>query len=270
METSDRLKEIMERERQPIKLKRELRIKNKDLQININKDVINLKHYFETRKNNINLADDFIDFNLNKINNSYRQKKLSHSYFKIRKEIKQIYQRLYNDNSKTIMNNDSIINKKINNSLKYFKNKIKNDNSKDLQKEFNTLNENYPVQGNLTPERTKKKNDFCQTIEKEKPRNKNVNYISYQNNYKIKRKFEYGNYAYNNTIFKHPQFYVLNNNNYISKEKLPIISATNTFQFKKYGDFSNLIPSQEKKKKLEDNFYSYYIGNKLTKNKFNV
>jgi hypothetical protein len=98
MDTSDRFKEIMER--QPIKLKREFRIKNKDLQININKDVIYLKHYFETRKNNINLAEDFIDFNINRINNSYRQKKLSHSYLKIRKEIKQIYQRLYNDNYK--------------------------------------------------------------------------------------------------------------------------------------------------------------------------
>ena len=266
MDTSDRLRELMEK--QPIKLKRELRIKNKDLQININKDVINLKHYFETRKNNINLADDFIDFNINKINNSYRQKKLSHSYFKIRKEIKQIYQRLYNDNSKNMINNDSIINKKINSSLKYFKNK--NDNSKDLQKEFNNLNENHLMQGNLSPERTTKKNDFCQTIEKEKPRNKNINYISYQNNYNSKMKFEYGNYALNNTIFKHPQFYVLNNNNYIPKERLPIISPTNTFQFKRYGDLSNLIPSQEKKKKLQDNFYSYYIGNKLTKNKFNL
>jgi hypothetical protein len=265
MDTSDRFKEIMER--QPIKLKREFRIKNKDLQININKDVIYLKHYFETRKNNINLAEDFIDFNINRINNSYRQKKLSHSYLKIRKEIKQIYQRLYNDNSKNIINNDSIINKKINSSLKYFKNK--NDNSKDFQ-EINTLNENQPIQGNLSPKRTKKKNDFCQTIEKEKPRNKTINYISYQNNYKSKMKFEYGNYALKNTIFKHPQFYILNNNNYISKEKLPIISATNTFQFKKYGDLSNLIPSQEKKKKLQDNFYSYYIGNKLVKNKFNL
>jgi hypothetical protein len=265
MDTSDRLKEIMEK--QPIKLKRELRIKNKDLQININKDVLNLKQYFETRKNNINLAEDFIDFNINRINNSYRQKKLSHSYLKIRKEIKQIYQRLYNDNSKNIINNDSIINKKINSSLKYFKNK--NDNSKDFQ-EINTLIENQPIQGNLSPKRTKKKNDFCQTIEKEKPRNKTINYISYQNNYKSKMKFEYGNYALKNTIFKHPQFYILNNNNYISKEKLPIISATNTFQFKKYGDLSNLIPSQEKKKKLQDNFYSYYIGNKLVKNKFNL
>ena len=121
MDTFDRFKEIMEK--QPIKLKRQLRIKNKDLQININKDVINLKNYFETRKSNINLAEDFIDFNIGRINNSYRQKKLSHSYFKIRKEIKQIYQRLYNDNSKNIINNDSIINKKINSSLKYFKNK---------------------------------------------------------------------------------------------------------------------------------------------------
>jgi hypothetical protein len=265
MDTFDRFKEIMEK--QPIKLKRQLRIKNKDLQININKDVINLKNYFETRKSNINLAEDFIDFNIGRINNSYRQKKLSHSYFKIRKEIKQIYQRLYNDNSKNIINNDSIINKKINSSLKYFKNK--NDNSKDFQ-ETNTLNENYPIQGNSSPERTKKKNDFCQTIEKEKPRNKIINNISYQNNNKSKMKFEYGNYALNNTIFKHPQFYILNNNNYFPKEKLPIISATNTFQFKKYGDFSNLIPSQEKKKKLEDNFYSYYIGNKLAKNKFNL
>lgn len=266
METNDKLKEVVEK--QPIKLKRELRIKNKDLQIDINKDVINLKNYFEARKNNINLADDFIDFNLNRINNSYRQKKLSHSYFKIRKEIKQIYQRLYNDNSKTIMNNDNIINKKINSSLKHFKNK--KDNSKDLPKEFNTLNENHIIQGNLSPERTKKKNDFCQTIEKERPRNKNINYISFRNNYKSKMKFEYGNYALNHTIFKHPQFYILSNNNYISKEKLPIISPTNTFQFKRYGDLSNLIPSQEKKKKLQDNFYSYYIGNKLTKNKFNL
>ena len=236
MDTNDRLKEIMEN--QPIKLKRELRIKNKDLQININKDVLNLKQYFETRKSNINLAEDFIDFNIGRINNSYRQKKLSHSYLKIRNEIKQIYQRLYNDNSKNLINNDSIIKKKIDNSLKYFKNK--NDNSKDFQ-ETNTLNENYPIQGNSSPERTKKKNDFCQTIEKEKPRNKIINNISYQNN-----------------------------NNYFPKEKLPIISATNTFQFKKYGDLSNLIPSQEKKKKLQDNFYSYYIGNKLAKNKFNL
>lgn len=265
MDNSDRLKEIMEK--QPIKLKRELRIKNKDLQININKDVINLKQYFETRKNNINLAEDFIDFNINRINNSYRQKKLSHSYLKIRKEIKQIYQRLYNDNSKNLINNDSTINKKIDNSLKYFKKK--NDNSKDFQ-EINTLKENHPIQGSFSPERTKKKNNFCQTIEKEKPRNKATNYTSYQNNYKTKMKFEYGNYALKNTIFKHPQFYILNNNNYISKEKLPIISATNTFQFKKYADFSNLIPSQEKKKKLQDNFYSYYIGNKLAKTKFNL
>ena len=123
-----------------------------------------------------------------------------------------------------------------------------------------------------------KKSKINKSIDKynDKHLNEDVNlYINtINNNKKIngeKNKFEYGNYAMNNTNFNHPQLYLLKyNKSCDTKEKLPQINTQGGLKITRAGDLSHLIPQNSRKEKVKNNFYNYYIGLKRSKHKFNI
>lgn len=258
-----------------IRLKTENKNKNKIINISkIKNDILNLNHYYNLIKshNNINTNkyDKIIENNLNNLSNSCKKQKYSSSYEKLQKEIKQINNHIYNNNS--IKNSYSQINKEkrfideynnIINSVKCFNSK---NDSKNLNKVIinnkSSIKENY--YSDNSPEKNNNKiNDYCQTVG-----NENIRSIDYFNS--PRKKFLYENYALNTIYFNHPKFYILNNINYNYKEKLPLIESTKKFKFKKRDDLTNLIPKNTDDIKLKDNFYKYYIRNKFSQRKFNL
>ena len=252
-----------------------LKIKNK----NFNKiNFLNFQHYYDLinklRKEDIYLNTDFLD-NLTKINNTFQKQRISPFFTKIRKDINQISKHIYKDNRIDTDKDNDFTNKKF---LDKFKHII---NSKSVSPSIkskiykNNKNNKIPIKIFYFHEKDKKINNINKTINKEKTINNTVDSITnrYDDIYdnKGRKKFEYQNYALNSTNFNHPQYYVLNtnyNNNSIDRERLPLIERPNGFKFKKSRDLSYLIPFNTRKRKVRDNFYSYYIGMKLTKQKF--
>ena len=256
-----------------------LKIKNKNFNtINF----LNFQHYYDLisklKKENIFLNTDFIE-NFTNINNSFQKQKISPFFTKIRKDINQISKHIYKDNKNDIDKNNDFSNKKFIDKFKHIinsKSVSPSIKSKTNKNEKNSKNK-IPIKLFYFQEKDKLLNDINKTINKDKMRNNTVDsitnrYDTYDNyDNKGRKKLEYQNYALNSTNFNHPQYYVLNtnyNNNSFRKERLPLIEKTNGFKFKKSRDLSYLIPFNTKKRKVRDNFYSYYIGMKLTKQKF--
>ena len=255
----------------------QLKIKNKNFNtINF----LNFQHYYDLidklRKEDIFLNTDFLD-NFTNINNTFHKQRMSPFFTKIRKDINQISKHIYKDNKKDIDKDNDFTNKKFLDKFKHIINSksVSPSTKSKINKYEKNLKNKIPIKIFYFHEKDKKMNNINKTINKEKMRNNTVDSIT--NRYddiddnKGRKKFEYQNYALNSTNFKHPQYYVLNtnyNNNSIDRERLPLIERPNGFKFKKSRDLSYLIPFNTKKRKVRDNFYSYYIGMKLTKQKF--
>ena len=255
----------------------ELIIKNKDL----NKlNFLNLQHYYDIikklKKENISLSSDFIE-NFSNFNNNFQKPKYSPFSIKIRKDIKQISKHIYNKKNLNKKDKDHLNTKFIDkykyiiNSTNSVSSPLKTKNKK-FQNESNLQNDKIPIKVYYIHNKDKNNNtnnNLNKTVNKENLRNNTVDSILYNNKTRIK--FGYENYASNNINVNHPQIYILNsnfNNTSLSKEKLPLIESQNGFKYRKRGDLSCLIPFNTKKRKVRDNFYSYYIGMKLSKQKF--
>ena len=261
--TSDELFE------KPIEKINKLKIINKDLnQI----DFLNFRHYYDLIKKikieNINISSDFID-NINKINNIYKKQKKSPFSIKLRKDLKDISQHIYN-NKNTIKKEKS--KKNFMSQYNYIINSVKSVTPKVNSQKSISLNKNYPIKVYYIQSKEKNFNTLNDSFNKEKTKKNEVDsYLTGENN-KTRIKIEYENYALNTSNYNHPQFYVLNNNSFNkhnnSKGKLPLIETSKGFKFRRSGDLSYLIPYNTKKRKVRDNFYNYYIGMKLSKNNY--
>ena len=244
-----------------------LKVINKDL--NKVSELLNLHSYYNLLKKykdeNFSLSVDFLE-NLNNINNSNQKQKYSPASLKLRKEMEEMCHHYYKDKNN---NNNNEQNIKFMDKFNSIINSVNYDSSKIYKKRNKKypLKGKYPIKVYYTQEKDKNINKINQDNKNETMRNNTLDLISNKNIKKMK--FEYGNYALNTINFNHPQFYILNNSNYNIKEKLPPIETTNNFKFAKSGNLSNLIPYNTKKMKVRDNFYSYYIGMKLSKHKFN-
>ena len=268
--------EINKEKNEFIEPKHELKIKNKDFnKINF----LNLQHYFDIikklQKENINLSTDFID-NFIGLSNSFKKQKFSPFSRKIRNDIKQISQHIYDKNSSNNNKDNNDINKRFIDQYKYIINpsisvspSLKQKNTY-LSSEKNLRNHKIPIKVYYLQDKDKNNvNKLSKNVGGDKIRNNTVDSISYDNKKRIK--FEYENYALNNINYNHPQIYILNSNFNSTahiKERLPLIEAPNGFKYRRSGDLSYLIPYNTKKRKVRDNFYSYYIGMKLSKQNF--
>ena len=244
-----------------------IKITKKDL--NKINHFLNFNHYYnllKKYKGNINFSLDFID-NFNNINvDTFQKQKYSSSSDKLRKEIEEMCQHYYkNKNNKDCNKNNNGPKIKFLDKYNSIINSVNSDN-KIYNNKKHSLKHLGRIKVYYTQGKYKNHQRNYQNTKTEEIRHNTVDSLSNDN--KVQIKFEYGNYALNNTVFNHPQFYILNNCNYSVKEKLPPIEATNTFQFRRTSNLSNLIPINTKKRKVRDNFYSYYIGMKLTKHKF--
>ena len=274
----EKIEKMIKEKQKIIEQTNKLKIKKK----NFNKiNFLNFQHYYDLinklKKDNIYLNTDFIE-NCTNINNAFQKQRISPFFTKVRKDINQISKHIYKDSKADIDKENDFTNKKFIDKFKHIINSksvspsIKSENNKNEKNVKNKI----PIKIFYFHERDKILNNN-KTINKEKMRNNTVDSITsrYDNfdNYdnKGRKKLEYQNYALNSTNFNHPQYYILNtnyNNNSIEKERLPLIEKPNGFKFKKSRDLSYLIPFNTKKRKVRDNFYSYYIGMKLTKQKF--
>lgn len=256
-------------------------IKKKDLN-QVNDEILNHQNFYDLieyfKNEKINIGKEIDQIKMNIISKSYLKENNSKSLNKLKKDIRHICKFIYNDKNTIDNNKENKIyineyNMK-NKSLKPVK-PFKFSKSKD-NKTLNYSKENYQIKESLNEDRDNITNNCCQTIENERMRNNIIDYIPEQKNKNIHIKLDYGNYAYSNTNFKHPQFYILKNNsnnniNTFSKnsmDKLPIIE--NPFGIKiRRADLSYLVPKDKKKIHQKEEFYNYYIGKKLIKNKFN-
>ena len=231
-----------------------LRITKQSLN-DVNDYILNFQRYYELIKNypvlRKNKKSNSLD--INSINFEKANKKIP--YNKLQNDINTIYKRVYTENNDEA--NDKI-NYKYHNLLnpnKYYINNYKIDNlsysqekAKTKIKEFNSPEKyfNNPIE-NDTKINTFKKNSIK------------------------RKKFEYGNYAKNNTFFHHPQLYWLKyNKNYGMKRNLPQYNYQNDLKITRTGNFEKLIPQNNKKAKFRNNYYNYYIGLKHSKNAFNI
>ena len=274
----ENMEKIIKEKEKIIEQTNKLKIKNK----NFNKiNFLNFQHYYDLinklRKENIFLNTDFLD-NFTNINNTFQKQRISPFFTKIRKDINQISKHIYKDNRIDTDTDNDFTNKKFLDKFKHIINSksVSPSIKSKIYKNDNILNNKIQIKIFYFHEKDKKINNINKTINKEKMINNNT-VDSITNRYddiydnKGRKKFEYQNYALNSTNFNHPQYYVLNtnyNNNSIEKERLPLIEKPNGFKFKKSRDLSYLIPFNTRKRKVRDNFYSYYIGMKLTKQKF--
>lgn len=272
----EKIEKMIKEKQKIIEQTNNLKIKNK----NFNRiNFLNFQHYYDLisslKKENIDLNIDFLE-NFTNINNTFQKQRISPFFTKIRKDINQISKHIYKDNKIDNDKNDNFTKKKFIDKFKHIinsKSVSPSIKSKTNKNKINLKNK-IPIKIFYFHEKDKILNNKNKTINKENMRNNTVDSITniYDNDdNKGRKKFEYQNYALNSTNFKHPQYYVLNtnyNNNSIEKERLPLIENRNGFKFKKSRDLSNLIPFNTKKRKVRDNFYSYYIGMKLTKQKF--
>jgi len=274
----ENMEKIIKEKEKIIEQTNKLKIKNK----NFNKiNFLNFQHYYDLinklRKENIFLNTDFLD-NFTNINNTFQKQRISPFFTKIRKDINQISKHIYKDNRIDTDKDNDFTNKKFLDKFKHIINSksVSPSIKSKIYKNDNILNNKIPIKIFYFHEKDKKINNINKTINKEKMINNNT-VDSITNRYddiydnKGRKKFEYQNYALNSTNFNHPQYYVLNtnyNNNSIEKERLPLIEKPNGFKFKKSRDLSYLIPFNTRKRKVRDNFYSYYIGMKLSKKKF--
>ena len=270
--------EINKEKNEFIEPKHELKIKNKDLnKINF----LNLQHYFDIikklQKENINISTDFID-NFISMNNAFKRQKFSPFSRKIRNDIKQISHHIYEKNSTNNNKDNNDINKRFIDQYKYIINSSSsvspslNQKNTYLSYEKNLKNHKIPIKVYYFQDKDKNNaNKLSKNVNRDTIRNNTVDSISHYNDNKKRIKFEYENYALNNINYNHPQIYILNSNFNSTthlKERLPLIEAPNGFKYRKSGDLSYLIPYNTKKRKVRDNFYSYYIGMKLSKQNF--
>ena len=260
-----------------IEQENKLKIKNKDFnKINF----LNFQHYYDLikklKKENININSDFIE-NISNINYSYKKRRISPLSIKIRKEIEQISHHIYKDKNKNKEKSEPY--KKFIDKYQHIINSL-NSVSPSMQSSTNRKDENCLIKNIyyiLEKEKNKKKNKLSLSINKGKLRNNTVDSIIHKNENKKRIKIEYENYALNNINLNHPQFYILNThyNNGINskyKERLPLIETSNgpnIFKYRRTRDLSCFIPFNAQKRKVRDNFYSYYIGMKLSKHNFN-
>jgi len=234
--------------------KNKLRITKQSLN-DIDDYILNFQRYYELIKNNPNLRPNngSKNLDLNTINIDNINKKIP--YNKLQNDLSTIYKRVYSENN-TEKNNQNIIkyhslirpNKYYINTNKINNKKIRN---KIFKNEFNSQEKYFDDQIEID-------NDLeINTFKK--------------NNVKG-NKFEYGNYAMNNTNFNHPQLYLLKYNKSYDKKnnRLPQINTQNSLKITRTGDLSNLIPQNTKKAKFRNNFYNYYIGMKHFKQNFNL
>ena len=240
--------------------KKKLRITKQNLN-DINDYILNFQRYFELIKNYPILRQNKKLKELDTLNieeNLFKR----HPYNKLQNDINNIYKRVYTENS--IDNNNSkshnkylFTNNEINKKMNYSVKKSKRNKSID---KYNNKNINEDLNSN--------------TINIIKNIQNNHNYYNDYNskrNYSEKNKFEFGNYAMNNTNFNHPQLYLLKyNKSYDIKEKLPQINSQGGLKITRAGDLSLLIPQNSRKEKVKNNFYNYYIGLKRSKHKFNI
>lgn len=270
--------EINKEKNEFIEPKHELKIKNKDLnKINF----LNLQHYFDIikklQKENINISTDFID-NFISMNNTFKKQKFSPFSRKIRNDIKQISHHIYDKNSTNNNKDNNDINKRFIDQYKYIINSSSsvspslNQKNTYLSYEKNLKNHKIPIKVYYFQDKDKNNaNKLSKNVNRDRIRNNTVDSISHYNDNKKRIKFEYENYALNNINYNHPQIYILNSNFNSTthlKERLPLIEAPNGFKYRRSGDLSYLIPYNTKKRKVRDNFYSYYIGMKLSKQNF--
>ena len=215
--------------------------------------ILNFQRYYELIKNNPNLRtiNRSNNLDINTINIDNINKKIP--YNKLQNDISIIYKRICSENNAEKNNQSNLKYHSLLNPNKYYMRKNFNNSSKKpksrlIKNEFNSQDKYFDFQ-----------------IENDAQIN------TYKKNYVKRDKFEYGNYAMNNTNFNHPQLYLLKyNKNYDIKRKLPQINSQNGLKITRTGDLSNLIPQNNKKSKFRNNFYNYYIGMKKAKHNFNI
>jgi len=224
--------------------KTQLKITKQNL-IDFNDYILNFQRYYELIKNNpallINKKQTDLDIYNIEIPNIKKN-----PYNKLQNDISALYKRIYTDNN---------VEKSNNYKMQYLYNN---------QNYFNA--KNYPKKNKVYKSTDKSKDNF------DNNNYNNINNNTYKNkNFSMKRnKYEYGNYAMNNTNFNHPQLYMLKiNKSHDIKNILPYISKEG-FKINRTNDLANLIPQNSRKDKYKNNFYNYYLGLKHSKQKFNI
>ena len=216
--------------------------------------ILNFQRYYELIKNNPNLRPNNRSNNLdlNTINIDNINKKIP--YNRLQNDLSSIYKRVYSENN-TEKNNQNIIKyHSLINPNKYYINKNKFNNKKIRARLFKN---EFNSQEKYFDDQTENDND--------------IEINTFKKNNVKGNKYEYGNYAMNNTNCNHPQLYLLKyNKSYDKKNRLPLINSQNIFKITRTGDLSNLIPQNTKKAKFRNNFYNYYIGMKHFKQNFNL
>jgi len=276
MHKSITLKNILEKT--PLEIKKQLNLKNRNF-IDINNDILKFQHYINLLKAHKGRDMNYdLELYLNDLTDLFRKQSISQTYVKIRKDINQINSHIYNYKNKSILNdfnNTTQDNKRfidkfniiINSSSYIPKNKIIKNS------EIMSLKVTHPINSYRKKEKNKYIKIKIKSINKdinkrnkmEKIRNNTTNNISDKKINKTRIKVGYGNYAFPNINYNHPQYYKLNN---ISKEKFPPIICPNINKKRKPNDLSESISFDNKKNEKKFNFYNYYIGLKL-KYKFN-
>ena len=262
----------------PKNVQHKLIIRNKDLN-KINDEILDHQKFYEYiakfKNENINLGKEILQMKMNILNKSFLREKNNHSYDKLKKDIQHICRFVYNnknsiDNNKNKNRyiNDNNIKINLLQSVKPFNYSINKGNTS-----LNSSTENYQMKSFLNDEKNNMISNYCQTVQKEKLRNNTIDYIEKKNK-KIQMNNNYEDYIYSNNSVKHPQIYVLknnrnrkDNNNINSMEKLPIIKNRYGIKIRR-ADLSYLIPEKREKSKEIDNYYNYYFGKNLIRNKF--
>jgi len=220
---------------------------------NIN-DFFKFQTYLEPSQSKIREKDHHrtdISSNLNpkrKITN----KKINSS-MKIRNEIREIYNHIYNKSNRNNEIKKCYINQYINlntfnkplrhkaiklNILKhndYFTNQINKNFNNTIDKSGNTISEDKKIK---------------------------VFHTSGDKMEKIK--FGYENYACNTTLFNHTKLYKLRN---INTKKFPFIGTPNKLRIKNANIFLKSIPYIDTEYKMKENYYNYYIQKRILRNK---
>ena len=275
----------------PKKFQNKLKINKKYLN-EIDDDILNQQKFYDLigkfRNKQIYIGNQITKPKMNFKNKSYIKQKNSLSYNNLQKDIENLCKYIYKDKNSTY--NNICISSKF--DKKHEKKKVNKDNKKYIEEYkikslkydipinysknkrnevLNYLSTNYQKKKILKNEKDNKTNARYQISENKKMKNNITDYLPEQKNKKIHIMFDNGNYGYSSINFKHPQLYVLNNNNnhYKNKiKKLPLIENPFGIEIRR-ADLSNLVPKNREISIEKDNFYNYNIGKKLIKKKFN-
>ena len=226
---------------------------------NVNDYFLNFQQYYEIIKKYYSYNKGKKIKGINSLDSPLKNYNKYSPYNKLRKDINDIYNRVYTESYKE-RNRRYFYNSNNHNSTDRFESSslFNQENIKSNNFFKNSIN----LKKNIDNSSKTKVSESVETFQK----NININ-NPFKTKNKTRNKIEYGSYAMNNTNFNHPQLYILK----IKKKNiLPKINYENNLKITKTDDLSHLIPQNTRKLKVKNNFYNYYIGLKRTQKAFNI